>query len=881
MKFLALSVSLFFILSNVFAFEPSHEQHNRIQRALAGGVTFKTIDLFNRSSSNLPLPNVSESVTYIPVTKSIKDLYEKEHPAISFPLTTYSGNTYTLQLMRSQPFSKSADIGYIDSNGRHRADHHTGIYYQGAVAGMEQSVVTMSIFDNGDVFVFFSNADGNFLLTKHKENKNLCVLFSSIDVMSKPAFKCAVIDSNVSEQQSRSRGKTTATPLECKKVGIYWELSYEFLTTNGSMANAQNYAASLFNTMQGIYYNDGFSIELRAMYMWSIPDPYEQSAAEALSNLAQFSNYWNVLNNSFGADIAIYVGQTSSYGYAYIDQLCNGSPHSALFLNSHYNDPTWQFRDMYVLCHETGHVFGARHPHWCGWNTGAGGSCGAIDNCSLLEPSTGCSTCTYTHDRNVGPWSASFMSYCVGIVNFSVGFGPHIRDYIANLLTSKSCLQSIIQTELTSTTICDSNGTISLNFQPDNQGTAPYTYLWSTGDTSQNIQNLDSSGTYTVTITDSNQCSDTAHIEVDKLPNPGDAQALQQPMPLCCKDTSYTVTINTTVPENIDRCQTVAWLRTNKPVTSYQQLDSIFTTTNPNNILQSDNHDSISNTNAAKLSVQTPGSCDTISGYYYTPFVTNKGIVNTVITNTANYSFTFNNSSWQIGNYVKLPDTSAPYVSCNKSNTADSCIITIVVSNYIGRSNKMRLSVVGNFNNLILDSLECPGNGTYKIKLPKNVSPLQAMNVYAYDHKCTPTSNFFTCDTTKCTLQATRQVYYPAKQPLNLDTACYVGKSVYLSFGPDSCKLGLQNLYQTEDNITLYPNPANNSSTLLFTTAEAGNCNMILQDISGKTLRKETINYKKRQYKHTINTATLAGGVYFLRLQNNSGLDKKLKLVVK
>ena len=46
-------------------------------------------------------------------------------------------------------------------------------------------------------------------------------------------------------------------------------------------------------------------------------------------------------------------------------------------------------------------------------------------------------------------------------------------------------------------------------------GTAPYTYLWSTGETSEEIQNL-SAGIYSVTLTDANNCIDTTLVELNE-----------------------------------------------------------------------------------------------------------------------------------------------------------------------------------------------------------------------------------------------------------------------------------------------------------------------------------------------------------------------------
>ncbi|GIV33136.1 MAG: hypothetical protein KatS3mg031_0671 [Chitinophagales bacterium] len=50
-----------------------------------------------------------------------------------------------------------------------------------------------------------------------------------------------------------------------------------------------------------------------------------------------------------------------------------------------------------------------------------------------------------------------------------------------------------------------------------NGGTAPYTYLWSRGDTSASLSNL-AAGSYSVTITDANGCALTAHYNIGQPP---------------------------------------------------------------------------------------------------------------------------------------------------------------------------------------------------------------------------------------------------------------------------------------------------------------------------------------------------------------------------
>ena len=56
----------------------------------------------------------------------------------------------------------------------------------------------------------------------------------------------------------------------------------------------------------------------------------------------------------------------------------------------------------------------------------------------------------------------------------------------------------------------ESNGIIALTVSG---GLSPYSYAWGTGETSSSITNLPS-GTYDVTVTDSNDCVATASIQV-------------------------------------------------------------------------------------------------------------------------------------------------------------------------------------------------------------------------------------------------------------------------------------------------------------------------------------------------------------------------------
>ncbi|MBK6903103.1 MAG: HYR domain-containing protein [Saprospirales bacterium] len=92
----------------------------------------------------------------------------------------------------------------------------------------------------------------------------------------------------------------------------------------------------------------------------------------------------------------------------------------------------------------------------------------------------------------------------------------------------------------TSTSCATNEGTITTT---PNGGLAPYTYLWSNGSTEQNLSNL-SPGTYSLTLTDANDCTTTAEttIEGDLAP----VITLLEAQPTLCGNNngSATVTAN-------------------------------------------------------------------------------------------------------------------------------------------------------------------------------------------------------------------------------------------------------------------------------------------------------------------------------------------------
>lgn len=492
-----------------------------VQNAKVKGVDFKSFKLFSVVNGEKH-DVLKEETTLQPDSKNISELYETRPAAVSVILTTQDGRTYTLNMLSSQPLAADADVRYIDNVGTHPFKYDRGVHYQGAVEGFGKSLATLSVFATGEVMMLFATSEGNFVVGKLEDNSGNYILYNDRDFNSRPPTGCATSDEDliVSGDETPSGEKTTAA-LECKKISFYWELDYGLYANKQSSALiTQSYATGMFNNVQALYRNEQIAVELKSLFMWSVPDSYGTDSS--LAALVDFRAAGNAKGDNFDGDLAMLIALDPGGlgGIAYRDVLCKNRRSSYAYGDVYgyfYSIPTYSW-DVSMVAHEIGHNITLRHTHWCGWNTGIGGICGSIDDCVKQESGNGCSSCTSTfdHSQPANAWRGTVMSYChlsSRGVDLANGFGPLPGDAMRDVVASRSCMSSIISATLTPVNICKGQGAISLDFDAAVIGTShfgvnPHTFAWSNGAKTQNI-NVTTPGTYTVSVTDSNGCSNT------------------------------------------------------------------------------------------------------------------------------------------------------------------------------------------------------------------------------------------------------------------------------------------------------------------------------------------------------------------------------------
>lgn len=443
---------LFCVLMSVISYgqtEKPSRIYKQVQEKHDKNVAFEQLSLFNEFNWSLNKNKVNEIVDQAKILVINNDLalkaYQSAYENITLTVPYLKGTQITLELSLVKSIFGQTETGIIENGIRKKTAYQEGRHYRGIVKGSVNSLASLSIFSDGSIMGLFSTSEGNFNLGKLKDSDTEYILYKDSNYKNPLPMSCSTVDTD-GEIPVTGMGERTDPPVVvCKHVNIYWEGDYNLYIQFGkSVPNTLNYLTGLFNQMATLYYNDGMFIDLTATYVWTSDDPYRKdNSANALDD---FKARWNGLNNKFDAHLAHLIAgnAVANGGRGFIEVLCdldNAYAYSAV--NGQYSlVPTYSW-DVMVVSHETGHNFGSRHTHWCGWRTGVGLSCGSIDNCSAQEPGFGCTTCPFTFDKDKPGWSGTIMSYCHLTqrgIDFVNGFGPRPGAYMQNRVMNAACV---------------------------------------------------------------------------------------------------------------------------------------------------------------------------------------------------------------------------------------------------------------------------------------------------------------------------------------------------------------------------------------------------------------------------------------------------------
>lgn len=347
----------------------------------------------------------------------------------------YQGKAIHVQLYLVNLFAEGF---HIDTDKSKFITYEKGVYYRGIVKGDVNSLVSCNFFDGEFNAVISSRTLHNLVVAKldGENNSTNYIVYSDIDLKAKNTIDCKV---KTVPETTTVDYKTMWAPASAKCVTIYFEIDQDLYQANNSnTTNTANWMTAVFNNVQTIFSNDGITISLKSLFIWTTADPYDGIGTSSSDYLFKF----NEVRPVFDGDVGQLVGIDGGLGGVAvgIEGICSQ-------YNFSYSDvdfifeivPTYSWT-IVVITHELGHLFGSPHTHACSWN----GDNTAIDGCGQSQGYTE-GNCAEGPIPD-GAIQGTIMSYCdlidgVGI-SFANGFGPQPAARMLTAINGGPCLST-------------------------------------------------------------------------------------------------------------------------------------------------------------------------------------------------------------------------------------------------------------------------------------------------------------------------------------------------------------------------------------------------------------------------------------------------------
>ncbi len=425
------------LFSVIFLFA-QHQVAQKIQELESQKTSFTSLSVLHVvSSSEYHLDKAVANATIASIDKNVvNDIVAHKYQNIELTIP-YNGQQVTLELYQVDLFFEGF---HVDTDKQKNVSYQKGVYYRGIVKGDYTSIASFNFFKDELNGVVSNHNLSNLVIGKldKKSNTTDYVIYADANLKANHSFGCEFKDDESKRVPSYHK---TATTARC--ATIYFEIDYDLYTdNNSSTTDTTNWMTSVFNNVQTIYANDGITVSLKSMYIWTTLDPYAGVGTSSTDFLYKFHQVRPVFDGDVGQLVSIEPQGLGGVAIG-VNGLCSQDNYSYADVSfSYLTVPTYSWT-IEVVTHELGHLLGSQHTHACVWN----GNNTAIDNCGSSVFGSGSEGYECISTPAILPASGgTIMSYChlissIGI-NFSNGFGPQPAAAISAAINSGTCLST-------------------------------------------------------------------------------------------------------------------------------------------------------------------------------------------------------------------------------------------------------------------------------------------------------------------------------------------------------------------------------------------------------------------------------------------------------
>lgn len=465
------TLTLFALLACVTLFA-QHKVANKVaeyQRLNARFSPFSVLTAVNQPADSEVSRAVKKSTLAQINMTAVNDIVANQYETIELAIP-YEGQTVLVDLYKANPFNENF---HVDTDKAKNIAYQRGVYYRGIVKGDENSIASFNFFNGEFNGIVSATGLNNLVIGKldKKNNNTDYIVYSDAEMRVLNGFNCGMKEEDVQGiHDHEGDGQTQRSMLTDRCVTMYFEVDYDlFFQNNESETETTDWMTAAFNNMQTLYENDGITVALKSIYIWTEPDPYEGIGESSSDYLFAFNFNRPVFDGDVGQLVGIDPGGLGGVAVT-IEGLCSQNNFSYSDVSFSFSTvPTWSWT-VQVITHEMGHLLGSRHTHACVWN----GNGTSIDGCGTQAGFTE-GSCA------LGPIPSTsvkgtIMSYChlingVGI-SFNNGFGPQPAAAIVNAVESSGCLSTDCVNTCINTVV-----NITTTFPSNNQATITWSDL--------------------------------------------------------------------------------------------------------------------------------------------------------------------------------------------------------------------------------------------------------------------------------------------------------------------------------------------------------------------------------------------------------------------